>query len=183
MQGDVAGAGFEVASGTASILPGVGTAASFGLDAYLLGRDIMRKDYDMLKEKGAFEKNLLNWDTSNKLSTIDRDFEWDSRTAATILKMEKEDLSAEDIEFLEGFLTTVQNSGRNNMGQADDNTLTEAELVAKKELELTMTNSNNTVNEIIQASNQGTEVIGVADRAGPTSKNHSWQRYQDRVFI
>ena len=57
------------------------------------------------------------------------------------------------------------------------------ELIAKKELELTMTNSNNTVNEIIQAGNQGTEVIGVADRAGPTSRNHSWQRYQDRVFI
>lgn len=182
-QGDVTGAGLEVASGTASILPGAGTAASFGIDAFLLGRDIMRKDYDMLKEKGAFEKNLLNWDTSNKLSTIDKDYEWDSRTAATILKMEREDLSAEDIEFLESFLTTVQNSGMSQSGQGLGNVGEDYELIAKKELELTMTNSNNTVNEIIQAGNQGTEVIGVADRAGPTSRNHSWQRYQDRVFI
>ena len=45
-----------------------------------------------------------------------------------------------------------------------------------------MTNSNNTfINNL--ASNQGTEVVGVAERAGPTSSNHSWQRFQDRVFI
>lgn len=45
-----------------------------------------------------------------------------------------------------------------------------------------MTNSNNTIVNS-GSGNQGTEVIGVAERAGPTSSNHSWQRFQDRVFI
>ena len=182
LQGDVTGAGLEVASGTASIFAGPGTVASVGIDATLLGMDIARMDYDKLKEEGAFTKNLRNWDMSNELSTIDRDYKWDSRSAATILEMERDDLSAEDIAFLEGFLSSVENAGRNNMGQAVDNTLTEAELVAKKNMELVMTNSNNTfINNL--ASNQGTEVVGVAERAGPTSSNHSWQRFQDRVFI
>lgn len=40
MSGDWAGAGLEVASGVASLVPGVGTAASLGLDAILMGRDM-----------------------------------------------------------------------------------------------------------------------------------------------
>lgn len=41
-EGDVAGAGLEIASGTASILPGLGTAASVGIDAYGFTRDLKR---------------------------------------------------------------------------------------------------------------------------------------------
>ena len=40
--GDWTGAGMEVASGAASIVPGVGTAASIGIDAALAGRDIYK---------------------------------------------------------------------------------------------------------------------------------------------
>ncbi len=39
MQGDVAGAGMEVASGLAGTIPGVGTAASVGIDAALAAKD------------------------------------------------------------------------------------------------------------------------------------------------
>lgn len=38
--GDWTGAGLELASGAASIIPGVGTAASLGIDGYLLARDM-----------------------------------------------------------------------------------------------------------------------------------------------
>jgi len=41
MQGDWLGATGEVASGVASTLPGLGTAASVGIDAALMGRDMM----------------------------------------------------------------------------------------------------------------------------------------------
>lgn len=40
MQGDWVGAGLEVASGAASTIPGLGTAASVGLDLALMGRDM-----------------------------------------------------------------------------------------------------------------------------------------------
>ena len=40
MAGDWAGAGLELASGGASLIPGVGTAASVGLDAALMARDM-----------------------------------------------------------------------------------------------------------------------------------------------
>lgn len=44
LQGDFAGAAGEVASGVASTLPGLGTAASFAIDAGLAARDISRDD-------------------------------------------------------------------------------------------------------------------------------------------
>lgn len=40
MDGDFVGAGMEVASGAASIVPGLGTAASVGIDAALIARDL-----------------------------------------------------------------------------------------------------------------------------------------------
>lgn len=41
MQGDFLGAGLELASGAASTVPGIGTAASVGIDAGLAARDMM----------------------------------------------------------------------------------------------------------------------------------------------
>ena len=40
MAGDWTGAALELASGVAGTLPGLGTAASLGIDAYLMKRDI-----------------------------------------------------------------------------------------------------------------------------------------------
>ena len=40
MQGDFLGAGLELASGAASTVPGIGTAASVGLDAALMAKDV-----------------------------------------------------------------------------------------------------------------------------------------------
>lgn len=42
MRGDMLGAAGELASGAASTIPGVGTAASIGIDAAMLGRDMKR---------------------------------------------------------------------------------------------------------------------------------------------
>ena len=42
MAGDFAGAGMEAASGALSLLPGLGTAASIGIDAALIGRDVYK---------------------------------------------------------------------------------------------------------------------------------------------
>ena len=44
MSGDWTGAGLELASGTASMFPGIGTGASVGIDAALMARDIGRMD-------------------------------------------------------------------------------------------------------------------------------------------
>lgn len=49
MKGDVVGAGMEMASGTAAIIPGFGTAGSFAIDAAIVARD--------LKNKGAVGAN------------------------------------------------------------------------------------------------------------------------------
>ncbi|MCK5015882.1 MAG: hypothetical protein KAS32_02325 [Candidatus Peribacteraceae bacterium] len=50
MKGDVAGAIGEVASGAASIIPGVGTAASVGIDTALAARDIKKKKTGTISE-------------------------------------------------------------------------------------------------------------------------------------
>jgi hypothetical protein len=41
-EGDFAGAGLEIASGAASLIPGVGTAASLAIDAGIMARDVNR---------------------------------------------------------------------------------------------------------------------------------------------
>lgn len=52
LKGDWAGAGLEVASGAASLLPGAGTAASIGIDAALAAKDMK----DAMKEEQAKEE-------------------------------------------------------------------------------------------------------------------------------
>lgn len=49
MAGDLVGAGMELASGAASTIPGGGTAASFGIDAALMARDMQQENegYEM----------------------------------------------------------------------------------------------------------------------------------------
>ena len=48
MKGDYEGAGLEILSGLSGSLPGIGSAASFGIDAYIIRRDVereLRKEY------------------------------------------------------------------------------------------------------------------------------------------
>lgn len=52
-EGDWTGAGLEAASGIASILPGPGTAASLGLDAAILARDMSKSGSDSGGSGGA----------------------------------------------------------------------------------------------------------------------------------
>ena len=49
IQGDFAGAGMEVASGAAGTIPGVGTAASAGIDCALLAHDMTQDVAEELK--------------------------------------------------------------------------------------------------------------------------------------
>ena len=46
MDGDIVGAGMELTSGALSTVPGLGTAASFGVDAALVARDINKQGAD-----------------------------------------------------------------------------------------------------------------------------------------
>ena len=46
MKGDISGALMEVASGAASIVPGIGTAASVALDAALMAKDVSAASKD-----------------------------------------------------------------------------------------------------------------------------------------
>ncbi len=52
-KGDWTGAGMEVASGVASLLPGWGTVASLGIDAALIGRDIAKDQGIPMLAKGG----------------------------------------------------------------------------------------------------------------------------------
>lgn len=52
LKGDWTGAGLEVASGAASLVPGAGTAASIGIDAALAAKDMK----DLMKEEQAKEE-------------------------------------------------------------------------------------------------------------------------------
>ena len=58
MKGDFTGAGLELASGAASTIPGVGTAASIGLDTVILARDIARAG-DASEEANAVNEAML----------------------------------------------------------------------------------------------------------------------------
>ena len=64
-KGDVAGAGMEVTSGAASCVPGGGTAASLGVDAAIVARDVYLATEEIKRlAKVIFEKrqlSLLTW--------------------------------------------------------------------------------------------------------------------------
>tara|TARA_R110002012_G_scaffold157777_1_gene319019 strand:+ start:7149 stop:8846 length:1698 start_codon:yes stop_codon:yes gene_type:complete len=64
MKGDFAGAAAEVASGAASTIPGIGTAASVGIDAALIARDVSRA-----KKAGQINDGYMNKD--GKITRID----------------------------------------------------------------------------------------------------------------
>ena len=77
-EGDYTGAGMEIASGIMSIVPGLGTAGSVGVDAALLVRDINRMneavitklDNEGVIDKGWFgDTTVDDWNAVRKLST------------------------------------------------------------------------------------------------------------------
>lgn len=60
-EGDILGGLGEILSGALSIIPGLGTAASFGVDALLVGRDL-KKAQDAEQEQQSAMDNWLNPD-------------------------------------------------------------------------------------------------------------------------
>lgn len=57
LKGDFTGAGMEALSGIASMLPGIGTAVSIGLDAALVARDMSKNaEKDRLAQKAKIDK-------------------------------------------------------------------------------------------------------------------------------
>jgi hypothetical protein len=59
-KGDPVGAGLEIASGVASIIPGFGTAASVGIDAALIARDISKNKTQELSSAIDNKSEVLN---------------------------------------------------------------------------------------------------------------------------
>ena len=57
MEGDTTGAAMEVASGAASMVPGVGTGASLGIDAALIKRDMDKASNPVTKTAGVNNEN------------------------------------------------------------------------------------------------------------------------------
>lgn len=57
--GDMVGAGLELASGIASIIPVIGTAASLGIDGYLAARDLGFVEKDSDKDESKDDENKL----------------------------------------------------------------------------------------------------------------------------
>ena len=74
-KGDFTGAALEVASGAASIFPGVGTAASVGIDAAILARDIKKSRESEVPDLNTVESTIQNelieksLDTTNAIDT------------------------------------------------------------------------------------------------------------------
>ncbi len=58
LSGDWAGAGLEFASGAASTIPGYGTAASFGLDALIAGRDAYNANNETVSPEVSKVNNM-----------------------------------------------------------------------------------------------------------------------------
>ena len=71
MQGDFTGAAMEIASGTAAILPGPGTAASVGIDAAILARDLNSTDPNV--EKNEKIEKAKKDSVQTKLNEFDAD--------------------------------------------------------------------------------------------------------------
>ena len=76
-EGDYTGAGMEIASGIMSIVPGIGTAGSVGMDVALLARDMKRMneavitklDNEGIIDKGFFgDTTVEDWEKVRKLS-------------------------------------------------------------------------------------------------------------------
>ena len=69
MAGDFAGAAMELASGAASTVPGLGTAASVAIDAALIAKDV--GVFDKKDKNGETNGNLKPPNTKNEISTLD----------------------------------------------------------------------------------------------------------------
>jgi len=92
MKGDFAGAGLELASGGASLLPGAGTAASVGIDALLLARDLKSKD--TVKEQSA-EINDLQSQLDQQAEISNAASQMDAETSLFMEMLKQQGLSAE----------------------------------------------------------------------------------------
>lgn len=69
LDGDFTGAGMEIASGAASLVPGVGTAASGGIDAALMARDIGNERATAKEqEKARMEQQAIEKSAATNLS-------------------------------------------------------------------------------------------------------------------
>jgi len=66
MDGDVMGAGLELASGALSTIPGLGTAASFGVDAALVARDMSKTPAEAIADQ---EKQNTTSNTTSDVKT------------------------------------------------------------------------------------------------------------------
>jgi hypothetical protein len=106
MSGDWSGAGMELASGAASTIPGVGTAASIGIDAALAAKDA-----------GMFDSKPN--DTANKLDTVNQ-----LGGQANALEHAKEEADKSTLKNSENNTQSVNNNNKSTTSVTNNTTNT-----------------------------------------------------------
>lgn len=94
MAGDTTGAGAELASGAAGIVPGVGTAASLAIDLGIIARDVYNEAYGTESNKFPFDSDL----TTNPELATQRKNEIMSTLKETVNKYTKDETATKTNE-------------------------------------------------------------------------------------
>ena len=161
MKGDFAGAGMEVASGAASMMPGLGTAASVGIDVALAAKDA--------KAAGALGDDSDPWKD-------DPDFE------PTPVTVNGKILAKDDPERLRAAEATrnmVNGTGANKSG---DNIEQTTKAAAPKPPAI-IPAAPASAPSMSNAQQKGGIPPMIMERQGVRMNDNSWQRFQDRRAI
>jgi len=161
MKGDFAGAGMEVASGAASMMPGLGTAASVGIDVALAAKDA--------KAAGALGDDSDPWKD-------DPDFE------PTPVTVNGEKLAKDDpkrIAAAEATRNMVNGTGANKSG---DNIEQTTKAAAPKPPAI-IPAAPASAPSMSNAQQKGGIPPMIMERQGVRMNDNSWQRFQDRRAI
>ena len=177
MEGDLKGAALEVGSGLLGLFPGIGTKASFGLDAYMLGRDLGVFPMRTGGRMSGFAKNSLlsvngiplasfNEPGNPESIVVERNEDRSSEMGENILKgfkKKKSDYIALQASGVESALSGLKSGGFfGNMFDTVKNTVN---------------NSKNLVNSIPKSMNPFGGVMDWFNRGyrGPMEDTMSWK--------
>ena len=121
MGGDLKGAGLEVTSGFASLLPGFGTAVSIGADAALLKHDLDRASGDSYKTDVAKDTlNQINPNITNQDVGVASPVTVNQRNSSKTIKDSQTQTDVMNTTSQSGAPLTVVNNNTNNV--ANNNT-------------------------------------------------------------
>ena len=164
MKGDFAGAGMEVASGAASMMPGLGTAASVGIDVALAAKDA--------KAAGAFGGD----------ESIEKDEDFNEITQKKPLTVNGKTVAQNSPEALAAATATrnmVNGTGANKSG---DNIEQTTKAAAPKPPAI-IPAAPASAPPMSNAQQKGGIPPMIMERQGVRMNDNSWQRFQDRRAI